>query len=136
MAAIQHDDNAIAAISEAKHIQSEEKRDMDLKSASDSEAELDGIHDGLEFPTEEEKLTLRRVADAIPWNAYCEWMLVSPYNISKSTSSDRYHRARGTFLSEHGYTLTRTHIVDPTSYVVLRLQRSICESRIHPISTI
>jgi POT family proton-dependent oligopeptide transporter len=34
------------------------------------EQELDGIHDGLEFPTEEERLTLRRVADTIPWNAY------------------------------------------------------------------
>ncbi|KAF9456670.1 peptide transporter PTR2A [Collybia nuda] len=30
----------------------------------------DGIHDGLEFPTEEERRTLRRVADKIPWNAY------------------------------------------------------------------
>ncbi|KAK2467309.1 hypothetical protein APHAL10511_000544 [Amanita phalloides] len=32
--------------------------------------ELDGIHDGLEFPTEEERLTLRRVPDNIPWSAY------------------------------------------------------------------
>ena len=32
--------------------------------------ELDGIHDGLEFPTEEERATLRRVADKVPWNAY------------------------------------------------------------------
>lgn len=32
--------------------------------------ELDGIHDGLEFPTEEERATLRRVSDTIPWNAY------------------------------------------------------------------
>ncbi|KAG6908190.1 hypothetical protein DXG01_005779 [Tephrocybe rancida] len=31
---------------------------------------LDGIHDGLEFPTEEERKTLRRVADTVPWNAY------------------------------------------------------------------
>lgn len=34
--------------------------------------ELDGIHDGLVFPTEEEKLTLRRIPDSIPWNAYRE----------------------------------------------------------------
>ncbi|KAK0199819.1 POT family-domain-containing protein [Desarmillaria ectypa] len=34
------------------------------------ENELDGIHDGLEFPTEEEIDTLRRVSDTIPWNAY------------------------------------------------------------------
>ncbi|KAJ6619589.1 peptide transporter PTR2A [Mycena sp. CBHHK59/15] len=32
--------------------------------------ETDGIHDGLVCPTEEERATLRRVADAIPWNAY------------------------------------------------------------------
>ncbi|KAJ8082342.1 hypothetical protein PM082_008197 [Marasmius tenuissimus] len=32
--------------------------------------ELDEAHEGLEFPTEEEKATLRRVADRMPWNAY------------------------------------------------------------------
>lgn len=32
----------------------------------------DGIHDGLVFPTEEERGTLRRVSDTVPWNAYCE----------------------------------------------------------------
>ncbi|KAJ7676384.1 peptide transporter PTR2A [Mycena rosella] len=32
--------------------------------------EIDGIHDGLVCPTEEERATLRRVADTIPWNAY------------------------------------------------------------------
>ncbi|KAG1724702.1 POT family-domain-containing protein [Suillus paluster] len=32
--------------------------------------EIDSIHEGLQFPTEEELLTLRRVSDAIPWNAY------------------------------------------------------------------
>jgi len=31
---------------------------------------VDGIHDDLEFPTDEERATLRRVADTIPWNAY------------------------------------------------------------------
>jgi len=36
----------------------------------DAEYELDGIHDGLVFPTEEERMTLRRVSDFIPWNAY------------------------------------------------------------------
>ena len=34
----------------------------------------DGIHDGLEFPTEDEKNTLRRVSDTIPWNSYREWL--------------------------------------------------------------
>ncbi|KAJ7844986.1 hypothetical protein B0H13DRAFT_123956 [Mycena leptocephala] len=32
--------------------------------------EMDGIHDGLVCPTEEELAMLRRVGDAIPWNAY------------------------------------------------------------------
>ncbi|KAJ6479566.1 peptide transporter PTR2A [Mycena sanguinolenta] len=31
---------------------------------------IDGIHDGLVCPTEEELATLRHVGDAIPWNAY------------------------------------------------------------------
>ncbi|KXN81955.1 putative peptide transporter ptr2 [Leucoagaricus sp. SymC.cos] len=71
MAAVQHDDNVPAAISEVKHAQSDEKREMsDSRSDSEIEAELDGIHDGLEFPTEEERRTLRRVADSIPWAAY------------------------------------------------------------------
>ncbi|KAF8805077.1 peptide transporter PTR2A [Phlegmacium glaucopus] len=35
-----------------------------------SDHELDGIHDSLTFPTEEERATLRRVPDSIPWNAY------------------------------------------------------------------
>ncbi|KAF8635262.1 hypothetical protein AX15_000485 [Amanita polypyramis BW_CC] len=37
---------------------------------SQPEYELDGIHDGLEPPTEEERATLRRVPDTLPWAAY------------------------------------------------------------------
>lgn len=33
---------------------------------------FDGIHDGLVFPTDEERATLKRVADKVPWNAYRE----------------------------------------------------------------
>lgn len=61
MAGIQHDDvDYPAALAEKK---------------GDSSSELsheihDGIHDGLIFPTDEERATLRRVADRIPWNAY------------------------------------------------------------------
>ncbi|EIN04582.1 PTR2-domain-containing protein [Punctularia strigosozonata HHB-11173 SS5] len=39
-------------------------------SESDSGYEVDHAHEGLEFPTEEEKLTLRRVSDSLPWAAY------------------------------------------------------------------
>lgn len=37
---------------------------------SKEEEEYDEVHAGLEFPTEEEIATLRRVSDTIPWNAY------------------------------------------------------------------
>jgi hypothetical protein len=33
--------------------------------------EIDGVHDGLTCPSEEQLATLQRVGDAIPWNAYC-----------------------------------------------------------------
>ncbi|KAG8213144.1 hypothetical protein J3R82DRAFT_11551 [Butyriboletus roseoflavus] len=32
----------------------------------------DSAHEGLEFPSEEELATLRRVSDALPWTAYSE----------------------------------------------------------------
>ncbi|THU84559.1 peptide transporter PTR2A [Dendrothele bispora CBS 962.96] len=40
--------------------------------SSNKEADdvVDDLHDGLEFPTEEERLTLRRISDKIPWPAY------------------------------------------------------------------
>jgi POT family proton-dependent oligopeptide transporter len=51
-----------------------EKARQSLSSASHEESrgekELDGIHDGLEFPNDEEIATLRRVPDRIPWAAY------------------------------------------------------------------
>jgi hypothetical protein len=42
--------------------------------------EIDGIHDGLVRPTEEELATLRRVGDSIPWNAYRMFLLFRPNN--------------------------------------------------------
>ncbi len=64
MAGVQ--DSDLAAFSEEK------KHDAELEkvSPSDYSRELDGIHDGLEFPTDEERATLRRVSDALPWSAY------------------------------------------------------------------
>ncbi|KAG7094844.1 hypothetical protein E1B28_005653 [Marasmius oreades] len=55
----------IAALS---HVKKNEL--LDEKHSMQSERELDGIHDDLDFPTEEEKATLRRVADKMPWDAY------------------------------------------------------------------
>ena len=34
--------------------------------------DVDSVHEGLEFPSEEELVTLRRVSDALPWTAYSE----------------------------------------------------------------
>lgn len=34
--------------------------------------DVDSAHEGLEFPSEEELATLRRVSDALPWTAYSE----------------------------------------------------------------
>ena len=62
----------------------EQERERLLK----TDQELDGIHDGLIFPTKDERLTLRRVPDSIPWNAYCKlwtnFLLLSPKHRPKS----------------------------------------------------
>lgn len=72
MAGLQTDKDIIAGLAEAKRDEYElEKKGVSPPSSAHSH-ELDGVHDGLEFPTEEEKKTLRRVADSLPWAAYCE----------------------------------------------------------------
>jgi hypothetical protein len=49
----------------------EKKLSVDHDMVADSlENEVDVIHEGMQFPTAEEFLTLRRVSDKIPWNAY------------------------------------------------------------------
>jgi POT family proton-dependent oligopeptide transporter len=76
MAGLQADTDAFAGIADAeKQLSPRKSRTFDSDVSHDHKGDLeapvqDGIHDGLEFPTEEEKKTLRRVADAIPWNAY------------------------------------------------------------------
>ncbi|KAF7301619.1 hypothetical protein MIND_00727400 [Mycena indigotica] len=73
MAGLQTDTDAIIA---QAHVLKEEKAELELafdtKSLTES-APLemnDGVHDGLEFPTDEERATLRRVSDSLPWNVY------------------------------------------------------------------
>lgn len=78
MAGLQVDDAAFAAYSEVDRNQFVLEKKLDVSTehvvASDAASqELDGIHDGLEFPSDEERETLRRVADAVPWNAYRTW---------------------------------------------------------------
>ncbi|KAK0501462.1 POT family-domain-containing protein [Armillaria luteobubalina] len=58
----------LAALSHVK--QQEDEKGSPSVVSSEHDHVLDGIHDGLEFPTEEERATLRRVSDSIPWNAY------------------------------------------------------------------
>lgn len=85
MAGLQHDTDALAALSQVeneKRFSTEKHSQSDIVD-NDPDHELDGIHDGLEFPTEEEKLTLRRVPDSIPWAAYCE--CGSPFEAEDST---------------------------------------------------
>ncbi|KAG5339839.1 hypothetical protein C0989_003348 [Termitomyces sp. Mn162] len=65
---------------------------------------LDGIHDALEFPTEEERETLRRVPDTVPWSAYRELDQVIPSVLSLdshvSDCFDRIGRAILVLLSQ------------------------------------
>ncbi|KAF8882515.1 peptide transporter PTR2A [Gymnopilus junonius] len=64
MSAVQHDDQGLAALADIK------KSDSLSEKHSDIDHEFDEVHDGLEFPTDEERATLRRVPDSLPWNAY------------------------------------------------------------------
>ncbi|KAI8970889.1 oligopeptide transporter [Trametes punicea] len=69
MAGLQADKDILAGLAEATRDEMELEKKK-IESTTSHEHELDGIHDGLEFPTEEERLTLRRVSDRIPWAAY------------------------------------------------------------------
>lgn len=68
MAGLQADKDIIAGLAEAKR----DEYEKDIDDSTSEGHEPDGIHDGLEFPTKEERHTLRHVSDTIPWSAYCE----------------------------------------------------------------
>ncbi|KAF9788444.1 PTR2-domain-containing protein [Thelephora terrestris] len=73
MAGLQIDTDALAAIAHAEKNLAQDKSHSDYSHDQkyDPEAPVqDGIHDGLEFPTDEERITLRRVTDTIPWNSF------------------------------------------------------------------
>jgi hypothetical protein len=62
---------------------------------------VDNVHAGLEFPTEEEIATLKRVSDKIPWAAYRMLLLNSPSMVPLRCSivfSYRHSRVGGTIL--------------------------------------
>lgn len=73
-------DDTVAGLAEAKKDEyaiEHKHATSDSDHIDSSMYEPDGIHDGLEFPTEVEINTLRRVSDAIPWAAYCECSTIS-----------------------------------------------------------
>jgi POT family proton-dependent oligopeptide transporter len=71
MAGLQTDSAIVPSLGDAKQLEYEyDEKHLTKEVDSTDDHELDGIHDGLEFPTEHEKRTLRRVADTVPWNAY------------------------------------------------------------------
>ena len=79
MAGLDHDADVVAGIAEAnKDLAIMEKGKIDVYDAESDKNAADGIHDGLEFPSDEDLRTLRHVPDDIPWNAYCA--LSSPSN--------------------------------------------------------
>jgi len=97
-------DAAEVALSETKMAEYEyEKSRPSVDHVQDKEVDhqLDGIHDGLEFPTDEERATLRRVSDTIPWTAYREWRSKRCYVLGPifTPYSHCYHRTGGAILS-------------------------------------
>lgn len=74
MASLEPNTSIVATGAESAGVDYDKKVHADEVSLTEKgaslEIELDGIHDGLEFPTEEEIEILRRVSDAIPWTAY------------------------------------------------------------------
>ena len=86
MAGLQADRDIIAGLAEAKR----DEFELEKKGLAPSEAshDLDGVHDGLEFPTEDEKATLRRVSDSLPWSAYREYSRV-PSSLPHTPSDPR-----------------------------------------------
>jgi len=76
MAGLQRDEVAFAAMSDVKKSEDFSDGERVSDTVHYENEELDGIHDGLTFPTEEELETLRRVPDTIPWNAYRELVVI------------------------------------------------------------
>ena len=128
MAGLQADRDIIAGLAEAKRDEYElEKKGIISPTSSAHEHELDGIHDGLEFPTEEERHSLRRVADHVPWNAYCKLSKLHCRQARSLIRGDsdrvcrvvrtlfvlRHHgRLRTSFYLSRGITIAGVHMVD------------------------
>ena len=101
MAGLQVDNDILAGLAEAERDEIElEKHGLSSRTESAQEHELDGIHDGLVYPTEEERRTLRRIPDVLPWAMYCESDLVCLFHgrMSNVLSSDCVCRICGAVL--------------------------------------
>lgn len=77
-----------------------ELEDPSLGSYEEDDDDDEGVHAGLVFPTEEERITLRRVSDKLPYAAYRECLDFFPPTARslKASSSGRRRRAGWTFL--------------------------------------
>ena len=79
MARLERDTAIIIGLSDAKNGEFDDEKNLQVVvpdsglSSQDNLNEPDGIHDDLVFPTDEERVTLRRVTDHIPWNAFREY---------------------------------------------------------------
>jgi POT family proton-dependent oligopeptide transporter len=66
MANIHVEDSAVTAFDRSEKLDQKASQSNESLPISD----IIDAHEGLTFPTEEERITLRRVADSLPWNAY------------------------------------------------------------------
>lgn len=92
-----------------------------LGGGDDDHEAIDDVHAGLMFPTEEEKLTLRRVADTIPWGAYSKLgshIAVSVYSHHFS-ASDCHGRIGREVLGKLNALLSRLRLMGLSSIMVL-----------------
>ncbi|KAJ3575012.1 hypothetical protein NP233_g1374 [Leucocoprinus birnbaumii] len=69
MATFHTDDAAVVAVVHSDKLDEKASQSHESYAPDIVDAPADA-HEGLTFPTEEERITLRRVADSLPWNAY------------------------------------------------------------------
>ena len=103
MAGLQTDSAIPAGLGEEKRHEYENEKGHSgefITTESHDEHISDGIHDGLEFPTDEERQTLRRVSDTIPWNAYRRCIVFFNMVAVKQLFSHRSRRVGGTLFGK------------------------------------
>ena len=105
------DKDILAGLAEAQKDElALEKKGLAGSLRDDESDEVDDVHAGLEFPTEEEKQTLRRVSDTLPLKAYRECI----NRFAVRASADEPARGSDCGLRDGGTVL------------VLRLHRRLC----------